>query len=153
MRSCCGLPGSTPQPCPSCDEIGPIVGAAPVRPHRPDAADGAWQHCPTAGCRVVYYLDETTVDIDAVITQVAHKATHRPVPVCFCFAHTADDLVADADAHDGASTIKTAVKQAVADGRCACEHLNPSTQCCLADIHRILKAAAMATETAQASAS
>jgi hypothetical protein len=90
----------------------------------------------------VYYLGEVTVDEDAAIAQVAHKATHRPVPVCFCFAHTADELVADAAANGGTSTIKAAIKQAVADGYCACEHLNPSTKCCLADIHRTLKAAA-----------
>jgi hypothetical protein len=101
----------------------------------------------------VYYLDETTVDTDAVITQVAHKATNRPVPVCFCFAHTADDLVVDAVSHDGTSTIKAVIKQAVADGHCACEHLNPSTKCCLADIHRTLKSAALTTGTAPVSAS
>jgi hypothetical protein len=101
--------------------------------------DGAWQYCPTAGCRVVYFLGEATVEADAVVTQVGSKATDRPTPVCFCFAHTADDLIADADAHDGISTIKAEIKHAVADGHCACEHLNPSTKCCLADIHRTLK--------------
>ena len=147
MSSCCSLPVGPPRPCPSCDEVGPIVGVAPVRPHRPDAADGAWQHCPTTRCRVVYFLVRVTVDIDEVIAQVAHKATDRPEPVCFCFAHTADDLVTDIAAHDGVSTIKAAVKQAVANGHCACEHLNPSTKCCLADIHRTLNAAATATKT------
>ncbi|MCC6435081.1 MAG: hypothetical protein R2770_13475 [Acidimicrobiales bacterium] len=95
----------------------------------------------------MYYLDTATVDADAVIAQVGHKATDRPTPVCFCFGHTADDLIADAAAHDGVSTIKAEVKQAVADGHCACEHLNPSTKCCLADIHRTLKAATTATAT------
>ena len=152
MSSCCSVPAGSPLPCPSCDQIGPIVGVAPVRPHRHDAADGAWQHCPTVGCRVVFYLDVATVDADAVITQVAHKATNRPLPVCFCFAHTTDDLVVDAEAHDGASTIKTAIQQAVADGRCACEHLNPSTKCCLPDIHRTLKDADTQIESAQVSA-
>ena len=144
MSSCCSLQAGAPLPCPSCGEVGPIVGIPPVRPHQSDVADGAWQHCPTAGCRVVYYLDEVTVDADAMITQVAHKATDRPVPVCFCFAHTADDLVADAAAHDGASLIKVAIRQTVADGHCACEHLNPSTKCCLIDIHRTLTGTAMA---------
>lgn len=151
MSSCCSLPTGVALPCPSCGEIGPIVGVAPVRPHRSDAAEAAWQHCPTVGCRVVYYLDDVTVEADAAITQVAHKATDRPVPVCFCFAHTADDLIADAAAHDGVSTIKAAIKQAVADGHCACEHLNPSTKCCLADIHRTLKATATSTDRASAS--
>ncbi len=153
MSSCCSIPAGAAQPCPSCGEIGPIVGVAPVRPHRPAATDGAWQYCPRPGCSVVYHLDETTVDADTVITQVAHKAINRPMPVCFCFAHTADDLVADAVEHGGVSTIKAAITKAVADGYCACEHLNPSTKCCLPDVHRSLKtAAATVTVTAKVSA-
>ncbi len=69
--------------------------------------------------------------------------------MCFCFAHSADDVIADAASHDGASTIKAEIRQAVADGNCACEHLNPSTHCCLADIYRTLKTA-VATMTAAA---
>lgn len=153
MSACCSIPTGPAQPCPSCGEVGPIVGAAPVRPHCHGAADGAWQHCPTPGCRVVFHLGGVTVDTDAVIAQVAHKALDRTVPVCFCFAHTAEDLVADADTHDGTSTIKTAIKQSVADGHCACEHLNPSTKCCLADVHSTLTAARAATTTDRLSAS
>ena len=89
-----------------------------------------------------------TIDADTVLTQVDSKAIDRPTPVCFCFAHTVDDIVADAVAHDGVSTIRADIKQAVADGHCACEHLNPSTKCCLADVHRILKAA-LAIEAAR----
>ncbi len=119
-----------------------------MRPHRRDAPDGAWQHCPAPECPVVFYLDRYIVDIHAVITQVGHKATGRSTPVCFCFAHTADDLVADAAANAGTSTIKATIKAAVAGGHCACEHLNPSTKCCLADIHRTLKAAATSPTSA-----
>lgn len=148
MSACCSIPAGAALPCPSCDQVGPVVGTALVRPHRPDAPDGAWQHCPTPECPVVYYLDEDVVDVDAVVSQVGHKATERPTPVCFCFAHTADDLVADAAAHAGTSTINVAIKRAVAGGLCACEHLNPSTKCCLADIHRALKASATTAPSA-----
>lgn len=141
MSACCSIPTVAALPCPSCGEIGPSIGVAPVRPHYPDAADGAWQHCATPGCAVVYYLDATTVDVDSVITRVGSKAADQPTPVCFCFAHTTEDLLADAAAHDGVSTIKAEIKEAVADGRCACEHLNPSTRCCLADVHRTLTSA------------
>jgi hypothetical protein len=148
MSACCSIPAGPAMPCPSCEEIGPIVGVAPVRPHQPDAAEGAWQHCATPNCAVVYYLETATIDADTVLTQVGSKATDRPTPVCFCFAHTVDDLVADAVDHDGVSTIRADIKQAVADGHCACEHLNPSTKCCLADIHRTLKVA-LAIEAAR----
>lgn len=146
MSSCCTVPAGPSKPCLSCGQVGQIVGVAPVRPHRHDAAAGTWQHCPTPDCPVVYYLDGDIVGRDEVVAQVGHKATDRPTPVCFCFAHTADDLVADTYAHRGVSTIQAMIKHAVADGHCACEHLNPSTKCCLADIHRILKAARTTSE-------
>ncbi len=137
--SCCTIPEGTAGPCPGCGIEGPIVGERPVRPHRPEAMEGSWQFCRTDTCPVVYYLGELVLSQDEARTQVGRKASNRPVPVCFCFSHTVDDLVADRDAHGGQSTIKAAIKKAVSEGFCACEHLNPSGQCCLPDIHRALK--------------
>ncbi len=142
MNTCCTMPTSQHERCRSCGQIGPIVGAAPVRAHRPGAIDGPWQHCQNQTCPVVYYLGGRTVDENAVITRVGAKATGKPTPVCFCFAHTADDVIVDAAANDGASTIKDAIKTAVATAQCACEHLNPSGRCCLAEVHRVLKSVA-----------
>lgn len=139
---CCTTSAQHREPCPSCGEVGSIVGAAPVRPHRTSARDGAWKYCQNIECHVVYYLADEIVDADEVRTQVGHKATDKPMPVCFCFAHTAVDIGADADAHEGVSAIKAEVKAAVANGHCACEHLSPSGKCCLADIHRTLKSLA-----------
>lgn len=140
MTSCC-TPGADPTwSCPECGVAGPVVGVAVVRPHRSDAADGPWQHCPTPGCPVVYHLDDHRITDHELIAQVGHKALDRPRPVCFCFAHTAEDVVSDHRAHDGVSTIKAEVKAAVAQGFCACEHLNPGGRCCLPDIHRALRA-------------
>ena len=118
--------------------MGPVVGVAPVRPHLPGAVDGPWQHCAHEQCEVVFHLDEQTVMVDTVRTRVGSKAVNAESPVCFCFAHTADDLHDDLGAHDGVSTIKASIKVAVAEGLCACEHLNPGGQCCLADVHRTL---------------
>ncbi len=139
MSSCCSTNDTDAQPCPQCGHVGPIVGAAPVRPHVPDAVDGEWQYCANEDCDVVYHLDKDTVDTDSVITQVGLKATDKATPVCFCFAHTVEALNEDVEANDGVSQIKSDIKAAVADGLCACEHLNPSGQCCLADVHRTLK--------------
>lgn len=140
MSSCCSTDlDADRHPCPRCGTTGPVIGTEPVRPHRPDAADDNWQNCATKDCPVVYYLGTDTVTAGQLRTQVAHKALDKPTPVCFCFSHTPDDLAADLAANDGVSIIKAHIKTAVADGFCACEHLNPSGQCCLADIHRTLK--------------
>ncbi len=145
MSSCCSTIDTDAQPCPKCGHVGPIVGAAPVRPHLPDAVDGGWQHCANEHCEVVYHLGTTTVIIASVITQVGMKATDKPTPVCFCFAHTADVLGEDLAANNGVSEIKASIKAAVADSQCACEHLNPSGKCCLVDVHRTLKSFAQPT--------
>lgn len=135
MSKCCSTTGNESQRCPRCGQVGQIVGAPPVRPHLPEARDGAWQYCGTTGCLVVYYLDAELVDQNSVITQVDFKAIDKPTPVCFCFAHTADDLEVNGDV----SAIKAGIKSAVANSECACEYLNPSRKCCLADVHRALK--------------
>jgi len=140
MSSCCSTDlDANVQPCPDCGAIGPVVGHEPVQPHRADIAGGSWQHCATLECPVVYYLEADTVTAANVRTQVGHKALDKPVPVCFCFSHTRDDLATDLASNDGVSSIKLGIKAAVAEGFCACEHLNPSQECCLADVHRTLK--------------
>jgi len=141
VSSCCSTDlDADVQPCPRCGATGPVIGPEPVQPHRPNATHGSWQHCATVECPVVYYLRDEVVAASELITQVAHKGLDKPTPVCFCFSHTPDDLAANLADNDGTSTIKLAIKTAVADGFCACEHLNPSEKCCLADIHRALKA-------------
>lgn len=141
MSACCVAPGAgdVDGRCPRCRLPGAVVGAAPVCAHHADAVDGPWRYCSNAACPVVFFLDEAVVDQDVVVTQVGLKAVDKPTPMCFCFAHTLDDIGADLLAHDGQSTIKAVVKAAVADGFCACEHLNPTGECCLADIHRAVK--------------
>ncbi len=139
--SCCApVGGADPQPCPRCGTTGPVVGERPVRPHRPTAAEGPWRFCPETTCGVVYHLDGNVLETAELRTQVDHKALDKPTPVCFCFSHTRDDLVDDLRRHGGESTIQASIKEAVAGGFCACEHLNPSGRCCLADVHRTIKA-------------
>ena len=141
MSGCCAVlvAGDVDARCPRCRQPGAVVGTAPVRAHRAGVVDGPWRYCSNVACPVVFFLDEAVVDQDVVATRVGLKAADKPIPVCFCFAHTIDDLAADLREHDGRSTIKSAVKAAVAAGHCACEHLNPTRTCCLADIHRAVK--------------
>lgn len=86
----------------------------------------------------MFFLDNDMIDDEEVVSQVGRKAGSKPVPVCFCFAHTAAAITADVAEH-GRSTIKESVKAAVAGGLCACEHLNPAGTCCLPAIRREVK--------------
>lgn len=140
MSSCCSTHIDA-RPCPKCRRVGPIVGSAPVRPHLGDAVAGDWQHCTNGQCEIVFHLGVDMAVAESVSTQVGLKATDKATPVCFWFAHTADALGDDLAANDGVSGIKASIKAAVAASRCACEHPNPSGQCCLADVDRTLKRA------------
>ena len=102
---------------------------------------GSWRYCANPVCPVVFFLDSDVVDDREVVARVGDKAHDKPVPVCFCFARTQADISSDVEAHAGTSAIKTAVKAAVADGLCACEHLNPSGECCLPAVHRAVREA------------
>lgn len=139
MNDCCTTLDSPPPPCPRCGRTGPVVGPAPVRAHCPGATPGPWQHCDTVGCPVVFHLDGATVTDDQAIARVGAKAPAAREPVCFCFAHTRDDLQADLSANGGTSAIKETITAAVADGLCACEHLNPDRSCCLPSVHRTIR--------------
>ena len=128
-----------------CPPVPTVWPRRPDRRHRTRAPPSArrsrrdWQHCANELCEVIFHLGSDTVETDSVSTQVGLKATDKVTPVCFCFAHTADDLAEDFVANDGVSQIKASIKVAVADSQCACEHLNPSGKCCLVDVRRTLK--------------
>jgi hypothetical protein len=139
MSDCCVDAADVVVLCPRCAMSGPVVGWSPVRVHRPTAPDGSWRYCANLACDAVFFLDIDVVDESEVITQVGGKALAQPIPVCYCFAHTRADIGIDVATNGGTSTIKTAVKTAVAEGLCACEHLNPSGSCCLPDVHRTVK--------------
>ena len=135
---CCASSDGAGMLCPLCGDLGLVVGASPVRAHRPAAAAGQWRYCPKPSCEIVFFLGDDAVNDREVICQVGAKAVTKPTPVCFCFAHTADDIRADVAIHDGSSVIMAEVKSAVTEGLCACEHLNPLRVCCLPAIHRAI---------------
>lgn len=136
MTDCCIETEDAAKSCPRCGASGSVVGVAPIRPHRPPATAGSWRYCANSACDAIFFLDTDVVGESEVIAQVGRKALSRPIPVCFCFAHTTADIEVDVAVNDGTSTIKTAVRAAVAQGLCACEHLNPSGECCLPAVHR-----------------
>ena len=132
---CCATSKLDDRYCPRCATTGKLVGVVPVRSHAPDVIDGPWSFCAEASCLVVFFLEDDVIDEGHVVSQVGRKAASIPVPVCFCFGHTAGAIAADLEQY-GRSTISDAVKDAVAKGLCACEHLNPAGGCCLPAIRR-----------------
>ena len=85
--------------------------------------------------RAKFFVDDDVIDDGDVLSQVGRKAASKPLPVCFCLGYTASAIAADLT-RCGRSTVKESVKDAVAGGLCACEHLNPAGACCLPAIRR-----------------
>ena len=142
--ACCASP-PTVTVCPRCGAPGSSVDPASVRPHldaatrQPDAF--TWSYCPTTQCPVVFFHDDaTTVEESVLVTQVGTKGRTKPVPVCFCFSQTEQDIHDDLDRHDGTSTINEYIKDAVSAGRCSCTALNPAGVCCLPAVRRSIHA-------------
>jgi len=70
--------------------------------------------------------------------RVGAKETADPIPICYCFGFTRQDIW-DEIRSTGKSTVAKRITAEVEAGRCACEVKNPSGKCCLGDVTRTAK--------------
>jgi hypothetical protein len=83
--------------------------------------------------------------------RVGIKETDDPIPLCYCFDHSREDIRRDIEA-TGKTSVLEEIKAEVQGGFCACEVKNPSGACCLGDITRAIQEAKQrAAETIPAS--
>jgi hypothetical protein len=88
-------------------------------------------------CDVVYFSNErdsyfTKHDIKV---RVGIKETQDPIPLCYCFGHTAESVHAEVESI-GTSTVVERITQQVSAGNCACEVKNPSGRCCIGEVNK-----------------
>jgi hypothetical protein len=97
------------------------------------------QHfCPDPECPVVYFgLSQTYRREDLKVT-VFQKDSGADVPVCYCFAHTRQDLE-QATRSGTAAHIPHSIRDHIQAGRCGCEVNNPQGSCCLGNVTKTLK--------------
>jgi len=133
----CALPQSSLGFCPACGEKGKAVAILTVkslvRDHTRVSASASFSFCRTAACDVVYFSSETTFRKPDIKVRVGIKETEDPVPLCYCFDYTRDDVFRDIGAI-GSTSLPDRIKTEVQAGFCACEVRNPSGSCCLGDI-------------------
>jgi hypothetical protein len=101
----------------------------------------AYRFCPDASCDLVYF-DRQAGSIfgkDDLSVRVGLKETEDPVPLCYCFGFTVDDL-RNHIASRGETDIPALITAEVKAGHCACEVKNPQGSCCLGDISRTMDA-------------
>ena len=103
--------------------------------------DTQYYFCDSPDCEVVYFPLDAKAPLfrrSDLIVRVGAKYTTDPIPVCYCFGFTRQDIW-DEIRSTGKSTVADRITVEVEAGRCACEVKNPSGNCCLGEVTRIAK--------------
>ena len=150
----CSLPTSNPEVCPSCGKKGKPVAVLTVkslvRDHTRVPASASYSFCRTVDCEVVYFSDQAVFAKPDVKVRVGIKERADPIPLCYCFDYSREDIRRDIEVA-GKTSVLEEIKAEVQGGFCACELKNPSGTCCLGDITRgIQEAKKRAAETVPA---
>jgi hypothetical protein len=96
--------------------------------------------CEAADCDVVYFPFNSQAPLFRradLLVRVGSKETEDPIPVCYCFGFTREDIQKEIT-ETGESTVANRISAEVKAGNCACEVKNPSGKCCLGDVTRIV---------------
>jgi len=122
--------------CPRCAQRGRKVGEATldallVEPTARTA--GTWRFCRTSDCPVAYFHEGgAQLEADAVRPRIGQKEHSADRPICYCFGHSAADLVERPGIQD---EIKAACKR----GEDRCPQTNPQGSCCLGNVAAVLR--------------
>lgn len=124
--------------CPRCGQRGRTVrdvtlDALLVTPHT--RAAGTWRFCKSAACPVVYFhADGIELETAALTVRVGLKEAGGDRPVCYCFGHSAADILERPGIQD-------AIKAACKRGEDRCAETNPQGSCCLGNVAAVLRTA------------
>ncbi|GMR23882.1 MAG: copper chaperone Copz family protein [Acidobacteriota bacterium] len=93
----------------------------------------------TPECDVVYFSNEAEsyFQKDELKVRVGLKETESPIPLCYCFGHTAESAREEI-VSTGRSSVAESITAEVQAGNCSCEVKNPSGKCCLGDVNRAI---------------
>jgi len=159
MSDCCGtskdeactLPTPGPAECLNCGKKGKPVATLTVknlvRDHTRVPASASFCFCRTPDCDVVYFTDHMVLHKPDLKVRVGIKETADPIPLCYCFGYTRDDIRRDVETSQGTAILEK-IKAEVKSSLCACEVKNPSGACCLGDITRAIKEVSKLSRTA-----
>lgn len=138
----CALPQGSPGLCPLCGSKGKSVSTLTVkslaRNHAKVPATAAFSFCRNPDCAAVYFSNEMVLTKRDVKVRVGIKEREDPIPLCYCFGYTRQDVRRDLQAR-GQTEIPARIKAEVQGGFCACEVKNPAGTCCLGDITRAVQ--------------
>jgi hypothetical protein len=98
----------------------------------------AFRLCPDPACDVVYFSPAQTYSTGDLKVPVYQKDQAPGVTVCYCFAHTREDL-GQAVATGTGQALEASIRAHVQAGRCGCEVNNPQGSCCLGNVVTVLR--------------
>ena len=102
-----------------------------------DSLEG-FHYCKTPTCEAVYFRGDEVLKQDALTVTVGLKKGASPATVCYCFDWTKEKIKAELEA-TGKTTALEDIKAKMEDPGCSCEILNPSGQCCLGDVGKVVR--------------
>ncbi len=149
MSDCCSINANT--------EAAPAVMTCPVNGARSKQVDmltvkslvrqlplgmpnTQYYFCDSSDCAVVYFaLDAEAPRFrrEDLAVRVGAKETADPIPICYCFGFTRQDIW-DEIRSTGKSTVAKRITEEVEADRCACEVKNPSGKCCLGSVAQVV---------------
>lgn len=117
--------------CPCCGGRGRRVPGvtllALVAAPPPDTS--GWRFCGTPRCEVVYFGPRgEPLRRDSLRVRVGQKEDAPDRPLCYCFGHSAADILADPRG------VSDAIKARCRLGQDRCEETNPKGSCCLGEV-------------------
>ncbi len=147
MSDCCKLPEPAEvadDRCPRCGEKGRTVLRETMESLlKPEAlerlVDEPYYFDRTPECDVVYFSNEARsyFQKDELKVRVGLKETESPIPLCYCFGHTAESAREEI-LTTGRSSVAERITAEAQAGNCSCEIKNPSGTCCLGDVNQAI---------------
>lgn len=132
--------------CPACSararRVSPLTVRSLVKPElAARVRDEGYRFCESSTCDVVYFgvgdAAHRFLRSDLRL-RVGQKETALPIPVCYCFDWTTEDIEREIRL-TGDTTIPDRIRQKVRQGFCHCETMNPQGTCCLGNVHRAVQ--------------
>ena len=99
-----------------------------VREHTRVPASASYLFCRTANCEAVYFSEQAVFTKPDLKVRVGLKETADPIPLCYCFDYSGEDIRRDIEA-TGKTLVLEEIRAEVQGVFCACEVKNPSRPC------------------------
>lgn len=102
--------------------------------------EGPYRFCDAQGCDVVYFAEDgshlfTKADLTV---RVGVKKTEGPRPICYCFNHTVEEMLAEIQ-QIGTTNVPSQIASRLKAEGCDCVHTNPQGSCCMGVVNAFAK--------------